>query len=382
MNTDKKINLLVIPDLFPKFEGDVQGIFILDYLKCVKDYCNTNVLFPRLTGKKGLHTQVTTDATIHRYCVSSKKILFYLKPFAYIRWFIKGYQIGKTFKEVDVIHAHGSILSGTLSYLIAKKLQVPFIITEHQGPFTMTTNSFWKLRWTRFIMQKADAVLTVSNHLKEEILAANIHPKKIIVTYNPVDTDLFQLKTNTAITNNILFVGRLDEFKGGLRSLKAFHKIMPNNPQHTFTLVGDGEEMQAIKNYLDINPYLKAKVGLTGSLSKAKIAKQMQSADFFVFPSRHESFGLVVAEAMSCGLPVIVGNQTAPKEYVQTDSGLLVSPDDLEAMANTMQQLINNLSTYSSSVIRQHMVDGFSFSVFGKRLKAIYEVEDKFNLLS
>jgi glycosyltransferase involved in cell wall biosynthesis len=378
VNPGKKINLLVIPDLFPKFEGDVQGIFLLDYVNCVKEYCNTSVLFMRLTGKKGLHTQTTNNATINRYCVSSKKIPFFLKPLAYIRWFVKGYQIGKTFKDTDVIHAHGSILSGTLSYLIAKKLKVPFVLTEHQGPFTMTTNSFWKLHWTRFIMQKANAVLTVSNHLKEEIEAANIHPKKIIVTHNPVDTGLFQLKTNPTLTKNILFVGRLDEFKGGLRSLRAFHKIMANNPQHTFTLVGDGEEMQPIKNYIEANPVLKTKVTLTGSLSKAGIAKQMQAADFFVFPSRHESFGLVIAEAMSCGLPVMVGNLTAPKEYVNKDCGLLIPPNDIAAMTSAMQQLINNASTYKAAAIRQYIINSFSFAVFGQKLKAIYQTEIDF----
>lgn len=372
MNSTKKINLLVIPDLFPKFEGDVQGIFILDYLTCVKDYCTTSVLFMRLTGNKGLHTEISDSATIHRYCVSSKRVPAYLKPLAYMRWFIKGYQIGKKFKDIDIIHAHGSILSGTLSYLLAKKLKVPFVITEHQGPFSMTSENFWKLRWTSFIMQKANAVLTVSNHLKEEILAAGIHPKKIIVTHNPVDTGLFQVKANTNITNNILFVGRLDEFKGGLRSLKAFHHIMQHNPQYRFTLVGDGEEMPLIKNYLAQNPALKEKVTLTGSLSKAEIAKQMQAAGLFVFPSRHESFGLVIAEALSCGLPVIVGNLTAPKEYVPADSGLLVPPDDVEALAKAMQQMIDHLPGYKPAVIRKHITDHFSFAVFGERLNAIY----------
>ncbi len=377
MGEEKKINLLVIPDLFPKFEGDVQGIFILDYLTCVKDYCTTNVLFMRLVGKKGLHTQTTEDATIHRYCVSSSKIPALLKPFAYLIWFIKGYQIGKQFKDTDIIHAHGTILSGTLSYLLSKKLKVPFIITEHQGPFSMTSNSFWKLRWTRFIMQRANAVLTVSHHLKEEILAAGIHPKKIIVTHNPVDTHLFQLKTNTAITNNILFVGRLDEFKGGLRCLKAFEQLLPNTPLYNFTMVGDGEEMQPIKNYLESKSELKARVVLKGSLTKAEIAKEMQQADFFIFPSRHESFGLVIAEAMACGLPVIAGNQTAPKEYVKQDCGLLVPPDDIDAIAKAMQQMINTLSAYQAANIRQHIVSNFSFTVFGQKLKDIYEDESK-----
>jgi len=373
LSSEKKINLLVVPDLFPKFEGDVQGIFILDYLKSVKAYCSTHVLFMRLSGKKGLHTEISNDATIHRYCVSSKKIPSFLKPFAYITWFIKGYQLGKKFTDTDIIHAHGSILSGTLSWLLAKKLRVPFIITEHQGPFSMTSDSFWKLRWTRFIMQRANAVLTVSNHLKEEILTANIHPKKIVVTHNPVDTDLFQLKTNTATTNNILFVGRLDEFKGALRCVKAFHKITAQYPLYTFTIVGDGEDMLPIKSYIESNPSLKSKIYLKGSMSKAAIAAEMQVADFFIFPSRHESFGLVIAEAMSCGLPVIAGNQTAPKEYVTKDCGILIPPDDIDAMATAMQQILNNDSAYQANAIRQHIVSNFSFAVFGKRLQTIYQ---------
>lgn len=373
MNPENKIKLLIIPDLFPKFEGDVQGIFMLDYLKSVKDFCKTNVLFMRLSGKKGLQTETGESAIVYRYCVSSKKISKFLKPFAYLIWFIKGYQLGKKFKDTNLIHAHGSILSGTLSYFLAKKLNIPFIITEHQGPFSMTTNSFWKLRWTRFIMQKATAVLTVSQHLKEEIVAANIHPKKIIVTHNPVDTDLFQLKKNASIKNNILFVGRLDEFKGALRCIKAFEKVMPLYPLHTLSIVGDGEEMLSIKNYLETNPALKAKVVLMGSLSKAEIAEQMQIADFFVFPSRHESFGLVIAEAMACGLPVIAGNNTAPKEYVDEDCGLLIPSDDIDELADAISQLIFQLSNYNANAIRQHIVSRFGFDAFGKRLQGIYQ---------
>jgi glycosyltransferase involved in cell wall biosynthesis len=372
LNPGKKIKLLVIPDLFPKFEEDVQGIFILDYLKTVKSYCTTNVLFLRLVGKKGLNTESTDSAIIYRYCISSKKIPAFLKPFAYILWFIKGYQIGRKFIDTDIIHAHGTILSGTLSYLLAKKLRVPFIITEHQGPFSMTSDNFWKLHWTRFIMKKADAVLTVSNHLKGEILASNIHPKKILVTYNPIDTDLFQPKKNTTLTNNILFVGRLDEFKGALRCIKAFEKIMTQHPLHTFTIVGDGKEMLPIKKYIAGKSSLKEKVILKGGLTKAAIAKEMQCADFFVFPSRHESFGLVIAEALSCGLPVIVGNQTAPKEFVSEKTGLLVPPDDIDAVANAMGQLITTLSSYHADTIRKQVIANFGFDAFGKNLNAIY----------
>ena len=369
----QRINVLVIPDLFPKFKGDMQGIFILDYLTSTRNICNNTVLFGRLISeKKGLSIEEQENCKIYRYALSSKKIKSFLKPFYYVLWFVKGYQIGKSFRNIDIIHAHGTILSGTLSWLLSKKLKVPFIITEHQGPFTMTSENFWKRNWTRFVMQKANAVLAVSNHLKQEILNTNIHPKQIIVTYNPVDTDLFRIKNNQ-LNKTILFVGRLDNFKGAFRCLQAFDLIHQNYPDWKFTIVGDGEDYQAISSYLNDQPHLITKLKLTGQISKAQIAQEMQVSDFLVFPSKHESFGLVVAEALSCGLPVIVGNTTAPKEFVNNSNGILVDYDDIQQIATAMEKMICQLSEYNASIIRQDIITKFGFDNFGKNLTNIYQ---------
>jgi len=372
MSQNKKINVLVIPDLFPKFEGDVQGIFVLDYLKAVEPYCNITVLFIRLTGKKGLTIEKTGNATIYRYCFSESKVPVFLKPFYYFFWFLKGYSLGKKLKGTDIIHSHGTILSGALSFLLSKKLKRPFVITEHQGPFSMISGSFWKRNWAKYIMQKADMLLTVSNHLKQEILASNIHPKEVLVTYNPVDTELFSLK-ETVSHKNILYVGRLDNFKGALRCVHAFEKISDLFPDWKFTIVGDGEDYFPIKNYIEQNKKLQQKVFLLGYKSKAEIAKEMRKTDFFVFPSKHESFGLVVAEALSCGLPVIVTDQTAPREFVNESNGILVPPYDIEAIAAAIQKMMNDLQTYNSPAIRQEVIEKFGFENFGKKLSDIYQ---------
>ena len=372
MNLTNKINVLVIPDLFPKFKGDVQGIFVLDYLTSTAPFCNNTVLFGRLTSdKNGTSIEKNNLYDLYRFSMSSKKVPFYFKPLYYLFWFIKGYNIGKTFKNTEIIHSHGTILSGTLSYLLSKKLKVPFIITEHQGPFSMTSENFWKKNWTKFIMQKADAVLTVSNHLKQEILKSEIYPKQIIVTYNPVDTDLFKLKTNH-INKTFLFVGRLDNFKGAFRCLEAFNIINKKFPDWKFTIIGDGEDYQPILNYLSNKPLLKLKVKLTGQLSKPEIALEMQQSDFLVFPSKHESFGLVITEALSVGLPVIVGNTTAPIEFVDEKNGILVQFDDIIAIATAIENMISNLKKHHLQEIRNEIISKFGFKSFGEKLVIIY----------
>lgn len=372
MNSNNKINILVIPDLFPKFKGDVQGIFILDYLTSTAPHCNNTVLFGRLTSETQItQHEITDNYELYRFSMSNKKIKPFLKPIYYILWFKKGYKIGKSIKNIDLIHAHGSILSGTLSYLLSKKLKVPFIITEHQGPFTMTSESFWKRNWTSYIMRKADAVLTVSNHLKQEILKANIIPKQILVTHNPVDTDLFGLK-KLNLNKTFLFVGRLDNFKGALRCLKAFDLIHDKIPDWKYTIVGDGEDNNAIINYLNSKPKLKQKVKLTGQLSKSEISKELQHSDFLVFPSKHESFGLVITEALSSGLPVIVGNTTAPIEFVNPQNGILIQYDDIDAISKSIEIMISKLNNYDSQVIRNEIISKFGFKSFGEKMHNIY----------
>lgn len=373
MSSPRKINLLVVPDLFPGYDGDVQGIFVRDYLTAVEPFCKVSVLFIRLTGaKKGLTVTQEGGATVYRYCFSTTKIPFYLKPFYYWAWFRKGYALRRQIEKPDLVHAHGTILSGTLACRLGKAWQVPAIITEHQGPFTMISDSFWKLAWARRTMQRADAVLTVSDHLRKEILASRIHPKTIHVTHNPVDTALFVQKPDRTY-RNILFASRLDVFKGGLRTLKAFHHMAEANPDWKLTMVGDGEEYGAIEAYMRQHPELQSRVYLKGKMTKAEIAREMAEADFFVFPSLHESFGLVVAEAMSCGLPVIATNKTAPKEYISADSGILVPPEDVDAIAGAMQKMIQTHASYSASAIRGAVIERFGFENFGKKLNAIYQ---------
>ena len=107
-------------------------------------------------------------------------------------------------------------------------------------------------------------------------------------------------------------------------------------------------------------------------ITKEEIAKELKKAAFFVFPSEHETFGIVIAEAMASGLPVIVGEETAPKEFVDKESGLLVPPRDVDAIASAMKFMIEHLSDYDSETIREKIVNRFGFEEFGKRLNQIY----------
>lgn len=373
LHNNSKINVLVIPDLFPKFEGDLQGIFILDYLKATAPFCTNTVLFLKLHGsKKGVLNETIHSANVFKIFQSSSKSSLFLKPFYYLALFYRGYKLGKQFKDIQIIHSHGTILSGTLSFLLSKKLKVPFVITEHQGPFSVISGVIWKKMWAKYILERANKVLVVSEHLKKEILSCGIKPRSIEVSYNPVDTDLFALR-RTDTNKKIVFVGRLDNFKGAFRCLMAFEQLYFHYPEWNFTIVGDGEDMINIKRFLKEHSDLTKRVETTGSLQKTEISKVLADASFFVFPSLHESFGLVIAESLSCGVPVITSNVTAPMELVNENNGLLVTPDSLEDIRSKMEIMITSHEKYNSQLIRQEVIQKFSIANFGESLLKTYK---------
>jgi len=381
MKDHKKLNILVIADINPRDKSDLRNVFIYDYLRCIAPYCSVKVLSlslvadATLVGNAGSRTEIKDDGIeIKNYSIVRKKPSVFIKPFYYLYWFYKAYKIGKQYRDIDIIHAHSAILHGTIAILLSKKLNSRLIFTEHTGPFAHVVRSGTRKLWTKYVMEKADAILCVSNHLKNEILENGIRPKKMIITYNPVATDLFRILDNNPKEKykNILYTGRLDNFKGGYRALLAFKKISKKFPDWTLTIIGGGHDFNLIKQTAESDIDFSKRVFLLGAQPKEVIAREMQKTSFFLFPSNHESFGIAIAEAMASGLPVIVGNKSAPKEYVTEEFGMIVDPDNIDEIAKAAENMIQTFSQYHSQKICSHVVNNFGIGVFGKKMVEIY----------
>tara|TARA_B100000809_G_C15140054_1_gene532724 strand:+ start:9660 stop:10811 length:1152 start_codon:yes stop_codon:yes gene_type:complete len=372
--TAKKLNVLILPDLFPKDEQDWVGIFVVDYINAILPTCNPWVFYSRLVGAHSTieETDFSNQFKVYRWNYK-QQIKAVLKPLYYLLWFGKTVsKIRSLNKEIDIIHAHGAILNGTVAYLLSKRLKVPYVISEHTGPFTKISNSFVKKRWAKFILNKANKVFAVSAHLKTEMEEMGINNLNVEVSFNPVDTSLFTAKSNISAVNNILFVSRLEAFKGGLRTVKAFHRITNNIEGWQLTICGDGPEKAAIINYVKAFK-LENRVTIKGVLTKLEYVQELHQASFLVFPSLHESFGLIPVEAMACGLPVITTNATAMPEYMNKTNGILMDTVSVEEISEAMQDMVNRFSDYDSVAIRKEIIARFGMENFGRMLIERYQ---------
>ncbi len=149
----------------------------------------------------------------------------------------------------------------------------------------------------------------------------------------------------------LLFVGLLDEVKGVQVLLRAFARVHAAHPGARLDIVGDGPrrgEYEALASELGV----AAAVRFHGALTRDAIAPMMREADLLVLPSRTETFGIVVVEALACGLPVVATRVGALPELVDSAAGVLVDPADPVALADGIAAALAGLNRVRSAGAR------------------------------
>jgi glycosyltransferase involved in cell wall biosynthesis len=149
----------------------------------------------------------------------------------------------------------------------------------------------------------ADFVL-VSNYLDRDfLLKKGFKESQVLVTYGGVDpsrvpTKSFSKKYDAA------WIGRLHPQKGIDDLFNCWRKVLTKHSKAKLVVIGEDN----LKEYFGKQPYygkLKKSVFFTGYLSGKELYSVLKSSKLFICPSYYESFGMVVAEAMICGLPVV-----------------------------------------------------------------------------
>jgi glycosyltransferase involved in cell wall biosynthesis len=365
----------VVPEQVPRAVGDIAGIFTRDYVEAIRPHCDVIVVLSGSEARRGVTRRASADDGLEyvtctpalREGGNRRQRLRRLEVLYRVR------QAAPLLRDVDLIHAHGAIFHGAPAAGLGQDLRVPVVLTIHTNPFEKLLRRRSTTFLTRRTLERVDCVCPVSNDVRRRIEHAAIRPKRIEVTYNPVDTDLFRPSpARRPGYRRMTFAGRLEEYKGGLRAARAFASIAARLPGWTLTIAGEGPEREAIMEFVDANPALSGRVELLGAYTKPQFADLLAASDFFVYPSRHESFGLVIAEAMSAGLPVVAPDRTAPVEFVDASSGVLVPPDDVTAIASAMEDIAHHLSRFDGNAIRRTVVERFGFDAFGQRLLTLY----------
>ncbi len=278
----------------------------------------------------------------------------------------------------DVIIAFFGVPSGAAAWCANIVSGIPYYVSLRGGdvpgfrPYDFAFYHKLIAPLLRRIWRRSSGLVANSTGLKN-LAAAFDDRVPIDVIPNGVDLQYYAPADRDWEQTRILFVGRL-VYQKGLDLLFDALKDLTHHPWQ-LSLVGDGPERELLE-LLTQKYGLSDRVQFQNWLNGDALVSQLQEANLFVFPSRHEGMPNAVLEAMACGLPVVASRIAGNEELVvDGENGLLVAPEDARALRNALTELIANATQRQKmgAASRQFVEASYSWSRIAKQYLALVE---------
>jgi len=278
----------------------------------------------------------------------------------------------------DIVHVHVPVKMGAGALWLKRKYDIPFVVTEHANIYhnrqeeNIHTYSPYFRFITKRVIEKADALITVSDYLGKAINQF-AGKKKYMVIPNVVDTSVFHYteKEKNDSLFRFLHVSNLYPVKNPRLMLEAIRLFLKKDQSAEFIFSGNKTnewEMAAAK--LGI---CKKHIHFTGEIPYEKVAEEMKRADALFLYSKSETFSCVTAEALCCGLPVVSSNVGAIPELINTDNGILAEPESAVALASAMLSLKANCNQFNRKKISEDASAKYNYRIVAEQLLSVYK---------
>jgi predicted dehydrogenase/glycosyltransferase involved in cell wall biosynthesis len=245
-------------------------------------------------------------------------------------------------RNVRLLHVHAGIgWEGHALASAGKAANLPVIRTEHL-PYLLTNKN--QQDEFRRALTDIDVLILVSEASRTTFQPENVDASKVKVVRNgifPLCTEAPGLRDELGLgaAKILLTVARFSPQKDHATLVTAMPAVLTAQPNAVLLLVGEGPEMQPIKDLID-QLVISRSVVCTGQ--RDDVASLMRSADIFVLPSRFEGLPLAVLEAMSVALPIVATRIGGTLEALGHDYPFLVEPGDPQALAAAILSVLNN----------------------------------------
>jgi glycosyltransferase involved in cell wall biosynthesis len=290
----------------------------------------------------------------------------------------------------DIVHIHALFsFSSLVTAMIARQRRIPYIIRPLG---TLTSYGMNKrrpaLKWLSFvlferqILKAATAVHFTSEQEFREAKALNVPMRGVVIPLALGNSLSPKSQQNTAAyqtndsLNTILFMSRIDPKKNLEGLLRAFSLISKDGPRTILLIAGDGNRqyensLRTLSSSLELDSRIEWLGHVDGAQKEAALAR----ANVFVLPSFSENFGIVVLEALSAGLPCIVGRKVALADQIEAAGAGIAVDTEPSAIADGLKMLLANASERNmmGQRARQLVEKEFTAERMADRLIALYK---------
>lgn len=254
--------------------------------------------------------------------------------------------------KVSLIDAHFAYPDGYAAARLGQWLKLPVTITI-RGTEPRLVRRRWGRRAVLRALSCASRVFSVSNSLRQEMVAAGSQASGIRVVPNGVDMRRFACRDQAQARQRLglplksqilITVGGLVERKGQHRVIECLPGLLQQFPQLHYLIVGgaspEGDWERRLRALVGEHG-LENRVSFLGIVSPCELAWPLSAADVFVLATRNEGWANVLLEAMACGLPIIATDVGGNREVVSDSRlGSIVPFGDSDALQSALAQAL------------------------------------------
>jgi glycosyltransferase involved in cell wall biosynthesis len=285
-------------------------------------------------------------------------------------------------EKVQLIHSHLAD-QNFYSCLVGCLMGSRTVVTYHGSPSWSKADKLRGAIKLWFVRRSADAVVVVSDYLKQSLRDLKFPPDRIVRIHNGVDMGRFsslpagRLRTELKCQNGTKLIGmvaNLRESKGYEYFIQAARKVSDAMPEARFVAIGEMDERIATP-LQDLIRQLSLQDRFSFLGFREDVPDILNDLDLFVLSSVSEGFSLATVEAMAAGKPVIVTRSGGPQEIVEDGrTGFLTPPSDPDAMAKKICELLANPERAAAlaQMARTKVVNTFSLDKMVDEYERLY----------
>jgi len=280
--------------------------------------------------------------------------------------------------KIELIHFHNPLFTFITGFVTKPKL--PIVMTAHyvvevksNKMLSFMFNRF--IRWvTLYISKKANKIICHNEDYIELFANWGVDREKLVFIPTGVDTDKFSpgksdIKKKLKCKNLVIFWGRLGYQKNIPLLIKAFKKIKTTDTK--LVIAGKGPDARKLKSLAGDNK----NVVFAGYLPDDELLDYIRGADLAVLPSRGESWGSVIGEAMACELPVISSDVGKAKEFIGDDRGIILKDETVEELTEKIDYLLTDkeLAKEMGKKARKMIVENYKWGKTVQETAELYK---------
>lgn len=285
--------------------------------------------------------------------------------------------VGRAFREFqpDLLHVHEPLVPSVSMHAVLQA-DVPVVATFHSNVGRERVSSLWfrlAAPMVRPVWNRISRRIAVSEAARRSV-SSRMGEGHLVIVPNGVDVGRFAGAQPAPLPagRHLLFVGRLEERKGFPVAVRAFARLAVAYRDLRLLVVGEGSERGAVDS---LPPDVHARVDMLGRLEDDRLAAYLRSADVYLGPATGgESFGIVLAEAMAAGLPIVASDIDGYRDVARNGiEAVLVPPGDPDALAAAVRSVLDDARLAASlGEAGRRRAGAFDWDVVAGRLVAIY----------